>query len=282
MKVENISPKVYGIAYFKKLENAPKLSFEKTQYSYRFIIVMEGKIDVFLQGKTHNLVAGDVVYLLPGEPYRLLTKDADFSLLSIYFGYVDNDVKDSNLETCVFLNDFKSELLLPLITFENASILNKSGVFKNVHLKDIQNILSLDKTSELYSFYARYYTVNIIAEILKGLENQEFTSSPAKQIVKYIKTNPQNDLSGEELNKKFSYHKNYINKLVKLQTGKTLNEYVRFVKLEYAKMLLFEMDYSLSEIAEKLGFYDYSHFYKAFISETKTTPKKYKKGTPKY
>ena len=66
-----------------------------------------------------------------------------------------------------------------------------------------------------------------------------------------------------------------INKLIKRETGRSLSEYVRYVKIEYAKTLLSEELYSTSEVAMRLGYYDYSHFYKAFLMETGVCPREY-------
>ena len=73
----------------------------------------------------------------------------------------------------------------------------------------------------------------------------------------------------------FSYHKNHINKLVKRETGKSLSEYIRYVRIKHAKTLIFEEGVSLSEISMRLGYFDYSHFYKAFYKETGMIPTEY-------
>ena len=119
--------------------------------------------------------------------------------------------------------------------------------------------------------------LTIISDILNSQTIKKSVSVSAKNIVNYIKTNPENQLTIESLSKKFSYHKNHINKLIKEETGKSLIEFIRFIKIEYAKTLLFETDYSLTEISERLGYYDYSHFYKAFVQETNIAPSDYKK-----
>ena len=54
-----------------------------------------------------------------------------------------------------------------------------------------------------------------------------------------------------------------------------MSEYARYDKIEYAKTLLSEELYSAEEVAAMLGYYDYSHFYKAFLAETATRPNEY-------
>ena len=97
------------------------------------------------------------------------------------------------------------------------------------------------------------------------------------KIVEYIRLNYDKDISAQSISLEFSYHPNYINKLIKQKTGKNLSSFIRHTKISYALGLLYENDISLSEISAMLGYYDYSHFYKAFVAETGFTPTEYKR-----
>lgn len=277
MEVKNVSPIVYNVAYFKHVEGSlaiKRLSYDKTQYCYRFIIVEEGYLDVFAFGKTTRLYAKDALYLLPGESYRLLPCGSDFAISSVFFNYVNEEI-DTKGE-CIFLNDFKQEKALKIVNFEDAKLLNNSGIFRNLNLDKVKDLLYVSEKEEFFSYYRGIIVHLLIAEILKTPQTFKPSSAEAKKIVNYIKTNPEEDFTATVLSHIFSYHKNYINKLVKNETGKSLNEFIRHVKIEHAKKLFSERALSLSEIAERLGYYDYSHFYKAFIAETQMTPAQFK------
>ena len=84
-------------------------------------------------------------------------------------------------------------------------------------------------------------------------------------------------ISASGVSEHFFYHPNYVNKLIKNKTGKTLSELIRHVKIEHAVALLTEVGTAPNKIFHALGFYDYSHFYKAFIRETGMSPSEYKK-----
>jgi AraC-like DNA-binding protein len=278
MEVKNVLPIVYNVAYFKHVEGSlplKKLSYDKTQYSYRFIIVEEGFVDVFVGGKIKRLYAKDALYLLPGESYRLLPCESNFALSSVFFNYL-NEEYDSSLGEIVFSSEYKENKALKVINFEDAKVLNNSGIFRNLSLDKVKDLLYINETEEFYNYYRRVIVHLLIAEVLKNPQVFKPSNIEAKKIVNYIKTNPEEQLSATVLSTLFSYHKNYINKLVKNETGKCLNEFIRHVKIEYAKKLFGEGALSLSEISERLGYYDYSHFYKAFIAETQLTPAQYK------
>ena len=74
---------------------------------------------------------------------------------------------------------------------------------------------------------------------------------------------------------KVKAERTYLAKLFKQETGKTLTEYIKQVKMELAAELIKTHTYQLSEISEMLGFTNYSYFSKQFKSYYGITPEKY-------
>lgn len=280
MKIQSIRPLLYHLYYFKYVDGDhkfPKISLDKSQYVYRILLLDKGALDVCVGGKTERIKAGDALYLLPGDTYRLLPCGEDFSLYNLFFDFLDDRaIKESISNSCVFMKYYDSHLCLPRVEFEDADVLNKSGIIKNISCeKALRSLLQKDRADALYGFYGRAALFSVITDILSAEQGNKKKSSTVEKILEYIKNNPERALSGDELSKLFSYHKNHINKLIKQETGRSLSEYIRYVKIEYAKMLLSEELYSTSEVAIRLGYYDYSHFCKAFLLETGARPTKY-------
>jgi AraC-like DNA-binding protein len=280
MNIQSICPSLYNISYFKYADGRskyPKISFEKSQYVYRVLLIEQGSLEVFMRGKVERLEAGDALYLLPGEVYRLLPSEEAFSLYNLFFNFCDeSNAYSDKYNYCIFKEQFDRSLCLPKIDFENAPVLNRSGIFKNIFLdKKVKSLLYMDRSDAIYSFCARSILFSIIANMLTAARKIKGKSSAVLRILQYIRSNPEKDLSASALSKLFSYHKNHINKLIKQETGKSLSEYIRYVKIEYAKTLLSEELCSTSEVVIRLGYYDYSHFYKAFLLETGTRPTEY-------
>ncbi|MBE6601822.1 MAG: AraC family transcriptional regulator [Ruminococcaceae bacterium] len=280
MKIQSICPTLQNIVYFKyeaKEQRSPKITSYKSQYVYHVLLVDKGELDVFVRGNTERIKAGDALYLLPGEIYRLLPCGEDFSLYNLFFDFQDVRITtEKTYSACVLLQNFNVDLCIPKICFEDAVVLNESGILKHLSCEKIlRPLLYKDRTDSTYCFYGRAALFALVADIVSTVQTNKRENKTARQILEYIKTNPEKDLSGDSLSSIFSYHKNHINKLIKRETGKSLCEYVRYVKVEYAKTLLAESDCSLTEISMRLGYYDYSHFYKAFYKETELTPAEY-------
>ena len=280
MKVQNIRPLLYHLSYFNYVEDEhkyPRVSLDKSQYVYRILIIDKGALDVYVGGKTERIKAGEAIYLLPGDIYRLLPCGEDFSLYNLFFDFLDDrPIKEKNRNNCVFMRYYDAHLCLPRLEFEDAAVLNQSGIVRNISCeKTLKPLLCTSPADALYSFYGKSVLFSVITDILAPEQKSKKNSRAVERILEYIRTGPEKDLSSDVLSKLFSYHKNHINKLIKRETGKSLSEYVRYVKIEYAKMLLSEELYSSTEVAVRLGYYDYSHFYKAFLLETGVRPTEY-------
>lgn len=282
MKLENICPTLQNLFHFKYEvggQTRPKMSSYKSQYVYHILLIDKGKLDVFVRGKTERIKAGDAVYLLPGEVYRLLPCGEDFSLYNLFFDFRDDRITNKKRHaSCVLMQNFDASLCLPVIGFEDVSVLNESGIFKALSCeKCLSSLLCKDYSDATYCFHSRAALFSVVADLLSTVQKSKGKRGVTEEILEYIKTNPEKDLCGDALSKLFSYHKNHINKLIKQETGRSLSEYVRGVKIEYAKTLLAEDVYSLTELSMRLGYYDYSHFYKAFYKELGLTPTEYLK-----
>ena len=283
-KITQTSPRLYSASDFKytlKDRKTVRIDSEKTQYVYRFVCFTKGRLEVCIGDEKIPCCAGDVLYLTPGEKYRLIPQGYDFSLYNIFFDFFEYDGERYDLDaTCIFTPNYNPDLCSCALDFEDAVVFNKSRVFKDADCRRIfETVLTSDRTDPNYDFYAKTAILSAISQILQSERQRKQKADGVDAILTYINLNPEKDLSATALSAMFSYHKNHINHLIKTATGATLTEYVRRVKITHAKTLLSEGEMHPTEVAAALGYYDYSHFYKAFKDETKKTPTSYAKKT---
>lgn len=72
----------------------------------------------------------------------------------------------------------------------------------------------------------------------------------------------------------FSY--SHLTRLFKHYTGKTLNEYLTNLRLNYAAMLLRTTDMNVLDISSRAGYDSLSHFIRIFKNRFEITPKEYR------
>ena len=85
------------------------------------------------------------------------------------------------------------------------------------------------------------------------------------------------DISGSFLEEKYDCNFDYINRIFKKTTGKTIFVYLNELRIEQAKQLLSNGIYSISNVAEKTGFHDVYYFSKVFKKYAGITPGAYLK-----
>ncbi len=283
MKIGDISPVLYSVSnfkYAKKGREGIRFDSEKTHYVYRFLCFTKGRLDAYIGDSRHPCCAGDILYLTPGEKYRLAPRDEDFSFFNVFFDFAEykGENRGDKNATCIFTPYYDPSLCSEAIFFEDTQIFNESRIFKDADCRRIfETVLTADRTDPLYDFYAKTALSSAVSQILQSERQRKQKADGVDSILTYISLNPEKDLSATALSALFSYHKNHINHLVKSSTGLTLTEYVRRVKITHAKALLSESELPPIEVAGTLGYYDYSHFYKAFKDETGKTPTAYTK-----
>lgn len=81
----------------------------------------------------------------------------------------------------------------------------------------------------------------------------------------------------DELARRVYLSPDYMTRIFKRFTGKTLSEYTGELKLNTAKQMLVETDEPVSNIAVSLAYVNFSYFSKVFKAGTGMSPKEYRK-----
>ena len=272
--METITPHLYSVhrfSYGKQNSGRMTLTREKTQYVYRLLIFEEGEAEAVLGGRRFFCRAGDFLYLPPGERYRLFADNA-FSVLQVSFDLFGAAAEGRPL-FCVFTSEFSPSLCSPLPKGEALTPLLHGGIFSGTSaLRGFSDLLGIAPASPLWRIYGGAALYAALAEALRA-------TAPCKgggeDILAYISAHPEENPTATTLAERFSYHPNYVNALIKRASGLSLGALLRRTKIAYACDLLTHGGLSPLEASVVLGYYDYSHFYKAFKAEKGCSPTAY-------
>jgi len=105
-----------------------------------------------------------------------------------------------------------------------------------------------------------------------SLESGSNRRNLTQQILEYIAANLHRPLTHQELSDLFSYHKNSINRLLILETGMSLKNYIIELRIRKSFELLKYSNKSISEIAELCGYNSATFFSRQFREKTGITP----------
>lgn len=116
---------------------------------------------------------------------------------------------------------------------------------------------------------------NILINIGRAYKVKPFENSSIKFSKSYIDENFTKKIDLNELAALSNYSSDHFRILFKQFVGINPKEYIQEKRLELAKTLLSQKQFSLETISELCGFSDYVQFHKFFKKRTKTIPKNY-------
>ena len=103
--------------------------------------------------------------------------------------------------------------------------------------------------------------------MLSAASRESFLSTVdtlSTKVSRYVNANIQRNLSLDSLSRRFFVNKHYLCRTFKEQMGISLHNYINRKRVLYAIQLI-ESGETASQAAEKVGFCDYSAFYRACV-----------------
>ncbi len=149
----------------------------------------------------------------------------------------------------------------------------------SVSMSNSQQFQFLDKSihmkfrKQLFDCIFLDHLEGIVLELLSllyGADTQTSYSAPVEDAIFYIKEHYCENITLKETADAVHMNADYLGKLFKKETGISFNAYVTSMKMEYADYLIRNTNLKKYEIAEKLGFTNFSYFsriYSAYKSK---------------
>lgn len=110
------------------------------------------------------------------------------------------------------------------------------------------------------------------------LSSQKASTPVVETVKNYINENyPNSSLSVSSIAEEVGKHPNYLSMLFKEQTGANILEHLTAVRLENAKRLLSETNFTIEQIAQKVGYTNAHTFTRIFKREEGVTPTQFRK-----
>ena len=233
--------------------------------------------------------------------------------VSVHFGQeILSSLSEKNLEKLSYFNSHDNAYCIKIkgneSSFDNCICFQKEILKKCINEKSfvvkcfagvIQYIYTIYKQEEIIGFIAVCgYKNNIffkdddipvflldsvippVAVMLEKLfiETGDVIGDEYNAIVQFLNEYHKN-ISLSYLCDVFGRSKSHISHLFKKRSGMTINEYCNNLKLEDARKLLLNTNYSITEIAYDSGFNDISYFIRLFKKKFGVTPFNFKKNS---
>lgn len=246
---------------------------------WELVYVDKGQISIEADGLTHDLLEGQIAFHQPNEFHRLWANGIvapnvliiSFICHSDTITYFEKLITDLDEQEKQFLGNFISEAKGAFnqklgIIYDDALRLEKpvQGAEQLMYLHLQQLFISLIRKGSPQTTITQ--TVML---------TQEFNEPTVNQIIRYFQQNLARTLSLDDLSKEFFLSKTYLKKLFKKETGFSIMNYFKRLRLEEAKKLIREGGESFTQIAQKVGFDSIHYFSTSFKHYTGSTPTEY-------
>ena len=227
-----------------------------------------------VDGEEFHVRRGDMIFMNYGATHSFLT-ESGFSHIEIYFSPKLAASGGTAMKNAL--------ALLTLSSFEGMRKNKNGGVisFSGQARRDVEYILECmvaekDEEQTGYESVLTSYLNVLLVKMLRSSDKGEMPEDIWQSVKSYIDTNARGHITLTDLAERCFYNPSYFSRAFKQKFGSSLTEYVRFRRIELAKMRLETEDESIESVMQKVGFTDRSAFYRAFSELVGMTPAEYR------
>ena len=129
----------------------------------------------------------------------------------------------------------------------------------------------------------RHFLVDILFVVTADFfhnsrENEVYKDYLVVKAAQYMRKHLEEEINLADIVNEVSVNKNKLNEAFLNEVGMTCMAYLEHMRMQYAKLLLNETDFSIKEICERIGYYDVNYFSKVFKKNFGMSPTEYRKG----
>lgn len=293
IKVENIDqynryfhqPTLHPMVSIADLSRADVSLFDPTDFGMYCVVLMDEDFgELRLRGSCMRYRAGTVFTMKPGDVVAM-NLDNSIKPRGWMLAFRPELIVNTGLGRDFYMfNFFDYEVLeaLELHESERMVMLNCfSNINAELHASDDEltgHMLRLG-IGQLLSYCRRYYERQFDTRKLK---NSDLVKKLDAMLDTYLSSPDMTRRFGQPsvawCSAQFHLSPNYFGDMVKRQLHITAQEYIQGKIIEKAKSLIADSSYSVSEVAELLGFAYSNHFTRFFRTKTGMSPTEFKKS----
>jgi len=266
--------------HFFKLKDQKKNEFEFHYHDFdKIIIFVSGDVTYIIEGKSYKLKPWDILLVGKNDLHLPIISDAvSYERMILWLN--PSFLEEHNKNNCNLLNCFElaKERKLNLIRTSKTDI----PTLKHT-LSELENsIYSTGFGSDILKNALFLQLMVKINRLFLGMDMEQSLEGITydqriEDVLSFINTHLELDLSIELLSDKFYLNKYYLMHLFKKETGYTLYSYIQKKRSIKAADLL-KRGLQAGEVCSLCGFGDYSSFVRTFKKEFKLSPKQYYKA----
>ena len=258
-----LSVAIPGASFTHSLYKFPsaELSDKYIHDNYEIFFIVSGKGNLTVEAESYNISHGALFAIPPMKYHSLdLSLDTPYEFYSLRFsaGALIQEVSD--LLTQVFASD----------NCKRYSFMTDSdGVFSV--FERFQSLTTMNQTEKNLYFKILISELLLLLSVNKEDELNNIDRDLGSRVIRYLSENIDADISLDTLARRFFVSKYYLCRAFKKRNGISPHDYINRKRVMFAKQLIDEGE-SASAAAYKVGFGDYSAFYRAYVKYFGSSP----------
>lgn len=268
---------IYTVHYFRYGKN---FRFEKERHNFWELVFIDSGNATILDNETFlPLKQGEAFIHKPNEYHTIYTNE-DFANSAIITFECKSRALRSIANNILHFNDYEKNLLNKIISETKSGYEDK---LNDVHLKKMtrkkQPPFACDQIIKnciellLISLIRDTQTMQTTEEMSLNMSSDKIVDG----IITILNDKLENseNVNLDEISYKLGFSKSYIKSQFKKKTGFSIIQFYINIKIDKAKKLLSQQKYTVSEIADMLGFGSVYYFSRQFKTHTDMSPTEY-------
>ncbi len=271
--------KIFSIHYFEFVKD---YSFPGEKHDFwEFVYVDKGAVEVMADDKTHTLIKGDIIFHKPNEFHDMNANGRQApNIIIISFSSNSPGIKWFENKLLRIGNEEKDLLARIMHEAQNAFSSRLDEVLvPELKRKDHQVFAS----EQLIKLYLEQFLIGLVRREMH-INIQTNPESPLREktnkdafdkVVSYFEKHLLNMPNLKTVCRETGYSCTYIENVFKEKTGRSVMEFYKITKLEKAKEMIREGNYTFTQIAAALNYSSVHYFSKIFKKYLEMTPTEY-------
>lgn len=246
------------------------------RYHYQLMYVKSGRCIYMSRNLKYILEPGSLSLLAPGEVHAIDCVTEALTTYELKFLFDDSALsKAMEFVPPVFHEDaLIRELMFAIIEIAGNPQSNANKLAFSYYLGSLLCHITKSYQKNDVS-YSSTVTPDTYLSDFDAYQLESY-SEATKSAIDFVNANYHRSISLEDICKEINYNKSYLCFIFKRDTGKTVNDYLTYVRIKTAAQLIVSGTYTLSELSKMTGYKTVSHFSRIFKKTIGITPGLYK------
>lgn len=264
---------------------------QRKLYDYEMFYVAEGKANIKIENNILIMDKGKIIIVPPDTSHSFWINDDEKPIIYwVHFDFkyrhdvhsLDKLVTEHNSilysEKLINENYIRSKVqYIDGFDLTNSIMINNKEI--ESYFKELFNIY--EKHNLLWQIDSKILFLKIFKCIFDELMEEfsikyKYKKSASDVVIEYIHNNYNRKITLRELAEQVAISEDYLGKMFKKNTGKTIIEYLNNYRISKAKEFLMDLRLSIEDIAEMTGFSDIYYFSKVMKKIEGVSPSRWR------